>query len=123
VSGLPAARHLLRARDLADREYARGIDVAAMAAAAHASPAHFSRAFRATFGMPPGRYLTQRRITRAAFLLRETELSVTEIALAVGFNSLGTFSTTFSRFMGVSPRAYRRAATPIPVPSCFRRYS
>jgi AraC-like DNA-binding protein len=117
---VPAVRHLLRARDLADREYARGVDVAAMARAAHASPAHFSRAFRATFGIPPGRYLQERRITRAAFLLRETDQSVTDVALAVGFSSLGTFSTTFTRLMGVSPRAYRRSVDPIPIPSCFR---
>lgn len=117
---VPPVRHLLRARDLADRDYAKGIDVEAMARAAHASPAHFSRGFRAAFGVPPGRYLQERRITRAAFLLRETTMPVTEVALAVGFRSLGTFSSTFSRLMGVSPRAYRRATEPIPVPSCFR---
>jgi AraC-like DNA-binding protein len=120
ATAVPPVRHLLRARDLADREYARGIDVAAMARAAHASPAHFSRGFAAAFGIPPGRYLQERRITRAAFLLRETDQSVTEVALAVGFRSLGTFSSTFSRLMGVSPRAYRRSVEPIPVPSCFR---
>jgi AraC-like DNA-binding protein len=91
-----------------------------MARAALASPAHFSRAFAAAFGIPPGRYLQERRITRAAFLLRETPLPVTEIALAVGFRSLGTFSSTFSRLMGISPRAYRRSVEPVPIPSCFR---
>ena len=118
---LPAVRHLLRARDLADREYGSPeIDVAAMARAAHASPAHFSREFAAAFGVPPGRYLQERRITRAAFLLRETRDPVTEIALTVGFRSLGTFSTTFSRLIGVSPREYRRSVEPVPIPSCFR---
>ena len=118
---MPAVRHLLRARDLADREYGSpATDVAAMARAAHASPAHFSRAFAAAFGVPPGRYLQERRITRAAFLLRETRDPVTEIALTVGFRSLGTFSTTFSRLIGVSPRAYRRSVEPVPIPSCFR---
>jgi len=118
----PAVRHLLRARDLADRDYASPeVDVAAMARAAHASEAHFSRRFAAVFGMPPGRYLQERRITRAAFLLRETELSVTEIAYDVGFRSLGTFSRTFSRIIGASPRAYRQSAEPMPIPSCFRR--
>jgi AraC-like DNA-binding protein len=117
----PAVRHLLRARDLADREYASpATDVAAMARAAHASPAHFSRAFRAAFGIPPGRYLTERRITRAAFLLRETDAPVTDIAYDVGFRSLGTFSRTFSRLIGVSPRAYRQSVQPVPIPSCFR---
>jgi AraC-like DNA-binding protein len=117
----PAVRHLLRARDLADRQYASPeTDVSAMARAAHASPAHFSRNFAAAFGIPPGRYLQERRITRAAFLLRETPLSVTEIAYDVGFRSLGTFSRTFSRLMGVSPRAYRRSVEPVPIPSCFR---
>jgi AraC-like DNA-binding protein len=121
VAPQPAVRHLLRARDLADREYASpDTDVAAMARAAHASPAHFSRNFAAAFGIPPGRYLQQRRITRAAFLLRETDAPVTEIALDVGFRSLGSFSTTFTRIIGRSPRAYRRSVEPIPVPSCFR---
>jgi AraC-like DNA-binding protein len=123
VTVQPAVRHLLRARDLADREYASpDVDVAAMARAAHASEAHFSRRFAAVFGMPPGRYLQERRITRAAFLLRETPLSVTEIAYDVGFRSLGTFSRTFSRIIGMSPRAFRQSAEPMPIPSCFRRH-
>jgi AraC-like DNA-binding protein len=121
MPGVPPVRHLLRARDLADRDYGKGIDVAAMAAAAHLSEAHFSREFRAAFGVPPGRYLSERRITRAAFLLRETDRPVTEIALDVGFRSLGTFSSTFSRLLGVSPRTYRHAEQPVPIPSCFRR--
>jgi AraC-like DNA-binding protein len=116
----PPGRHLLRARDLADRAYASRIDVAAMARAAHRSPAQFSREFSAAFGVPPGRYLQRRRLQRAALLLQETRLPVTEIALMVGFRSLGTFGRLFTREFGVSPRMYRNASEPSMVPSCFR---
>jgi AraC-like DNA-binding protein len=116
----PPGRHLLRARDLADREYGAHLTVAAMAHAAHRSPAQFSREFSAAFGVPPGRYLQRRRLQRAALLLQETRLPVTEISLLVGFRSLGTFSRLFAREFGVSPRIYRRASEPSMVPSCFR---
>jgi AraC-like DNA-binding protein len=116
----PPGRHLLRARDLADRAYATPIDVGALARAAHASPAHFSRQFSAAFGVPPGRYLQQRRLARAALLLQETRVPVTEVALMVGFRSLGTFCRQFHREFGVPARAYRLASEPSMVPSCFR---
>src|SRR3954471_209862 len=90
-----AARHLLRARDLIDARYAEPLDVAAIARAAHASPAHFSRSFRAAFGETPHQYLITRRMERAKHLLRSTNLSVTEVSLEVGFRSLGSFSATF----------------------------
>ena len=88
--------HLRRARDLMDREYARPLDVAALARAALMSTAHFSRQFRATYGETPYAYLMTRRIERAKALLRRGELSVTEVCVAVGCTSLGSFSARFT---------------------------
>lgn len=123
VSPTPLARHLLRARDLADGRYAEQLDLAALARAAHVSPRHFSRSFRRTFGETPHQYLLTRRIERARHLLRTTDLRVAEICLAVGFTSVGSFTTTFRHRVGVSPTAYRRAnAGPSPadrIPLCF----
>ncbi len=112
-------RRLLRARDAMDRAYAQPLDVPALARIALVSEAHFIRTFRATFGETPHRYLQRRRVERAAFLLRETDRSVTEVCLDVGFASLGTFSRTFRAVVGESPTAYRRHAEPIPAPGCF----
>ncbi len=110
---------MLRARDAMDRAYAQPLDVAALARIAHVSKAHFSRTFRATFGETPHRYLQRRRVERATFLLRETDRSVTDICLDVGFNSLGTFSRTFRAIVGEAPSAYRRRAPPlVPAPTC-----
>jgi len=114
-------RRMLRARDAMDRGFARPLDVAALARIAHVSEAHFIREFRATFAETPHRYLQRRRVERAAFLLRETDRSVTEICLDVGFASLGTFSRTFSAILGESPTAYRRRAVVVAVPGCFVR--
>ena len=112
-------RRLLRARDLMDRTYAQPLDVAALAAAANMSQAHFTRSFRATFGETPHRYLQRRRVERAMYLLRSTDRDVTDICLDVGFGSLGTFSRTFSEIVGEPPSAYRRRG-PLPaVPTCF----
>ena len=102
-------RRLLRSRDLMDRRYARPLDVAALAAAAYMSPSHFSREFARVFGETPYRYLQRRRIERAMFLLRHRDDAVTDVCLAVGFTSLGTFSRTFAEIVGVSPSAYRRS--------------
>jgi AraC-like DNA-binding protein len=99
--------HLRRARDLIDREYARPLDVAALARAALMSSAHFSRQFRATYGETPYGYLMTRRIERAKLLLRVGELSVTEVCLEVGCTSLGSFSARFTELVGETPTAYR----------------
>jgi AraC-like DNA-binding protein len=88
-------RRLLRARDAMDRAYAEPLDIRAVAAVAYVSEAHFIRTFRAVFGETPHRYLQRRRVERSMFWLRETDRSVTDISLDVGFNSLGTFSRTF----------------------------
>src|SRR3954453_7788307 len=103
------SRRLLRARDAMDRAYARPLDVAALAKIAMSSEAHFIRTFKQTFGETPHRYLQRRRLERAMALLRQTERPVTEICLDVGFTSLGTFSRTFTRVLGMSPTAYRAA--------------
>jgi AraC-like DNA-binding protein len=99
--------HLRRARDLMDREYARPLDVAALARAALMSPAHFSRQFRAAYGETPYSYLMTRRIERAKALLRLGELSVTDVCLEVGCSSLGSFSARFTELVGETPTAYR----------------
>src|SRR4051812_6279725 len=112
-------RRLLRARDAMDRTYAQQLDIPTLARLAHVSEAHFIRTFKETFGETPHRYLQRRRVERAMHLLRETDRSVTEICLDVGFASLGTFSRTFRRIMGVSPSAYRATAEPIGAPDCF----
>jgi AraC-like DNA-binding protein len=99
--------HLRRARDLMDREYARPLDVAALARTALMSSAHFSRQFRAAYGETPYSYLMTRRIERAKALLRLGEMSVTEVCIAVGCSSLGSFSARFTELAGETPTAYR----------------
>ena len=98
---------LRRARDLMDREYASPLDVAALARTALMSPAHFSRKFRAAYGETPYAYLMTRRIERAKALLRRGDLSVTEVCMAVGCTSLGSFSAHFTQLTGETPTAYR----------------
>ena len=99
--------HLRRARDLIDREYARPLDVAALARTALMSTAHFSRQFRVTYGETPYAYLMTRRIERAKLLLRRGDLTVTEVCLEVGCTSLGSFSASFTDLVGETPTAYR----------------
>ncbi len=115
--------HLRRARDLIDREYARPLDVAALARAALMSSAHFSRQFRAAYGETPYSYLMTRRIERAQALLRGGELSVTEVCLAVGCTSLGSFSARFTELVGAAPTAYRARdhGALASVPGCLAR--
>jgi AraC-like DNA-binding protein len=119
---VPAYVHLLRAKDLIDRDYARELDVPTLARVAHASPAHFGRSFKRAFGETPHKYLQRRRIERAMELLRETDLMVTPISLEVGFHSLGSFSSAFRELVGESPVEYARrwrAGRPPPSPPCF----
>jgi AraC-like DNA-binding protein len=121
----PRARHLLRAKDLADARYADPLGVDDMAAAAGLSRAHFSREFRRAFGVSPHEYLLTRRLERATALLRNTDRSVTDICFSVGLQSLGSFTSSFTRTFGVSPTAYRAALPPAAaraiVPSCIVR--
>jgi transcriptional regulator GlxA family with amidase domain len=112
-------RRMLRARDAMDRAYAEPLDVPALARIAQVSEAHFNRTFRATFGETPHRYLQRRRVERAMFLLRETDRSVTEICLDVGFTSLGTFTRTFREIVGQPATTYRRRTEVRPAPTCF----
>ena len=118
----PPARHLLRARDLADARYFEPLDVPALAAAAKLSPAHFSREFRRAFGETPHQYLLTRRLERAAALLRTTDRSVANVCFAVGLRSVGSFTTSFGRAFGASPLAYRAAHPPAAhrarIPTC-----
>jgi AraC-like DNA-binding protein len=115
--------HLRRARDLMDREYARPLDVAALARAALMSTAHFSRQFRATYGETPYAYLMTRRIERAKALLRRGDMSVTEVCMAVGCTSLGSFSARFTQLVGETPTAYRARdhGALASVPGCIAR--
>jgi AraC-like DNA-binding protein len=110
---------MLRARDVMDRDYALPLDVPLLARVAHVSEAHFIRTFRATFGETPNRYLQRRRVERAMVLLRNTDRSVTDICMAVGFSSLGTFSRVFAEVVGEPPSVHRRRGPLAPVPSCF----
>jgi AraC-like DNA-binding protein len=108
-----AAQHLRdlvrlrRARDQMDRDYAKPLDVPALARVALMSPGHFSRSFRAAFGETPYSYLMTRRIERAKALLRRGDLTVTEVCFAVGCTSLGSFSSRFTELVGESPSSYR----------------
>jgi AraC-like DNA-binding protein len=122
---VPPARHLLRARDLADARYFEPLDVDDLARAAGLSRAHFSREFRAAFGESPYSYLLTRRLERAASLLRLTDRSIADICLSVGLQSQGSFTTSFKRMYGASPAAYRAqfppAAAHAQVPMCVTR--
>ena len=121
----PPARHLLRAKDLADARYAEPIGVEEMAAAAGLSRAHFSREFSRAFGEPPRAYLLTRRLERAAALLRNTDRSVAEISLSVSLQGIGSFTSSFKRHFGMTPTAYRAAHPPAStqavVPACVVR--
>lgn len=113
---------LRRVRDRIDREHARPLDVEALARGEHVSAGHLSREFKRAFGESPYAYLMTRRVERAMALLRRGDLSVTEVCFAVGFSSLGTFSTRFTELVGVAPSVFRReAAGTAGLPSCVVR--
>src|SRR3954453_13609414 len=112
-------RRLFWARGALYRRYAEPRDIPALARLAHVSEAHFIRTFGATFGETPHRYLQRRRVERAMFLLCQTDRSVTDVCLDVGFTSLGTFSRTFHAIVGETPSAYRARAVRKAVPNCF----
>src|SRR6266705_4939952 len=106
MASVPPARHLLRARDLADARYSEPLSVDDLARAAGLSRAHFSREFRSTFGESPHAYLLTRRLERAAALLRTTDRTVADICFCVGLRSIGSFTTSFTRTYCMSPTAY-----------------
>jgi AraC-like DNA-binding protein len=114
---------LRSARDLMDRRFADPLDLDRMASEAGFSKFHFARTFKDAFGETPANYLTRRRVERAKDLLRSANLTVTEVCMLVGFSSLGSFSSRFSELVGLSPRAFQRAAAarggPPPIPGCF----
>ena len=113
--------HLRRARDVADRDFAEPLDLEALAAEARLSKFHFLRLFRATYGVTPVEFVSMRRIERAQDLLRSTNLTVTEVCHAVGFTSLGSFSSRFRAVVGESPSSFqaRYAETGAPhIPGC-----
>jgi transcriptional regulator GlxA family with amidase domain len=125
VASQPIARHLLRAKDLADARFAEPLTVADLAESARLSPAHFSREFWRAFGESPHAYLLTRRLERAAAMLRMTDRSVADICVSVGLSSVGSFTTTFTRLYGKSPTAYRAGLPPASayaiVPACIVR--
>jgi AraC-like DNA-binding protein len=125
MSSLPSARHLLRAKDLADSRYFEDVGVADLARAAGLSQAHFSRQFRRAFGESPHVYLLTRRLERAAALLRTTDRSVADICVDVGLRSVGSFTSSFGRMYGMTPTAYRASFPPASafarVPACVVR--
>lgn len=121
----PPARHLLKAKDLADAGYADEIGIDDMARAAGLSRAHFSREFKRAFGESPRAYLLTRRLERAAALLRNTDRSVADVCLSVGLQGIGSFTSSFGRHFGMTPTAYRAAHPPASahavVPACVVR--
>lgn len=123
---VPPARHLLRAKDLADARFFEPLGVDDLARAAGLSRAHFSREFRAAFGESPHAYLLTRRMERAAALLRTTDRSIADVCLSVGLTSIGSFTSSFKRTYGMSPTAYRAAfpaaAEAALVPACVVRF-
>ena len=125
MAAVHPARHLLRARDLADCRYAEPLTVADLARAAGLSPAHFSREFRRAFGEAPHQYLLTRRLERAAAMLRTTDRSVADICSSVGLSSLGSFTTSFRRMFGKTPLAFRASFPPalsyLRIPPCIAR--
>ena len=122
MANVPLARHLLRARDLADARYAEPLTVADLAAAAGLSPAYFSGEFKRAFGEAPHQYLLTRRLERAAALLRTTDWTVADICFAVGGGSVGSFTVSFGRIFGQTPVAYRAMYPPaewqVHIPRC-----
>ena len=112
----------MKARDLADARYFEPLTVADLASAAALSPAYFSREFKRVYGESPHEYLLTRRLERAASLLRTTNRSVTEIAFSIGLSSLGSFTTSFARVYGRSPKVYRESFPPaeahVRIPRC-----
>jgi AraC-like DNA-binding protein len=122
---VPPARHLLRAKDLADARYFEALDVDDLARCAGRSRAHFSREFRRAFGESPHAYLLTRRLERAAALLRMTDRPVADICFSVGLRSVGSFTTSFSLTFGVPPAAYRSRFPPAShhalIPTCVLR--
>jgi transcriptional regulator GlxA family with amidase domain len=122
MANVPAARHLLRAKDLADARFFESLSVADLAAAANLSPAHFSRQFKQAFGESPHQYLLTRRLERAADLLRTTDWSIARICFAVGARSVGSFTTSFHRTFGRTPVDYRDLHPPaerhVRIPRC-----
>lgn len=122
MADLERLRLLRRAKDVMDRDWAERIDVDTVAAGAGYSRFHFVRLFKEVYGESPGQYLSRRRVERAQDLLRTANLTITEICRAVGFESLGSFSSRFKQLTGVTPSDYRKAALrdgPPPVPGCF----
>ena len=119
-------RRLLRAKDRMDAASHEEWPVWRLARVSGASEAHFARSFKEAFGIPPHRYLLTRRIERATALLRDTDLSITEIAFQTGWSSLGTFGRTFRDVTGENPGAIRvrqmgTAHALERVPECFLR--
>jgi transcriptional regulator GlxA family with amidase domain len=122
---VPPERHLLRAKDLADARYSEPLGVEDLARAAGLSRAHFSREFRRAFGESPHAYLLTRRLERAAALLRTTDRSIADICFTVGHQSVGSFTSSFTRTYGMPPTAYRASFPPASqqalVPTCVLR--
>ena len=123
VTEISNLSRLRRARDLMDREYTAPLDVPAMARAAYMSTAHFQRQFKAAYGQTPWNYLMTRRVERAMLLLRRGDLTVTQVCMAVGSTSLGSFSTRFTELVGETPTAYKQRdhSTVDQIPGCIAR--
>jgi AraC-like DNA-binding protein len=114
--------HLRRARDHLDRHFVDGADLDALAKLAGMSKYHFLRKFAKVYGRTPAAYLSERRIERAQDLLHASNLTITEVCFAVGYSSLGSFSTRFSEITGETPSAFQRHYAELGVhgiPGCY----
>lgn len=116
---------LRRARDRIDRDHREPLDVSALAREAHMSREHFQRSFKVAFGETPHAYLMTRRIERAQALLRLGQMSVTEVCMAVGATSLGSFSANFTALVGMTPTQYRASSHDdwVGIPGCFAKHA
>lgn len=122
-------RRLCRSRDYLAAGIEQPLRLADAAREACLSPFHYHRLFTNTFGETPHEFLTKCRIDQAKRLLARDHLPVTEVCLAAGYESLGSFSTLFRTMVGYSPSLYRRAIRrifPVPalavhrfVPNCY----
>jgi AraC-like DNA-binding protein len=120
VHRLALLQAVREARDLIDRDFAEPLSLDELANAASYSKYHFVRAFAQAYGETPRAYLTRRRIERAKDLLRAANLTVTEVCMLVGFESLGAFSSRFKELVGVTPSEYRQRMNGVPpIPGCF----
>jgi AraC-like DNA-binding protein len=124
LTDLETLQRLGRAREFIDHCYDHPLNLDQISEKACFSRYHFLRLFRQAFKKTPHQYLIERRIEKAKELLRSDELRVTDVCFEVGFQSLGSFSSLFHKYVGHAPITYREKArqrelAKRKVPGCF----